>query len=402
MIETIIQLLVDTFRYVITSISHNALVLLLGIAVAAAVRIYVSPERMRAAFAGKAAASVPASVLFGAFTPFCACGTMAVVLSMCASMLPWGPVMAFLVSSPLMSPDGFVFMGGILGFRFAMALAVASVVMGLAAGFLADLIAKRTNWLKDQLRSAPLRAEIEDHAERESACGCGQPEVLTASATGCGCGHAAVLNASATGCGCGQPAVLTASAPACGCGKEETRNRSGQDCGCEPEEILTAACSCQTAELSVVGRSPITEVVRRLMRRYRLDEWMQVIVDLGLKQILPMFMLFAGIGYLVNRFIPTEWIQVLFGADRWYSIPLAAIIGLPMYVSGDGSIPLIRSLLDSGAGPGALMAFMITGPGTSAGVIAGIATILRRRAVALYIALILFGGMICGFLYSLL
>ncbi len=372
MIDYITQLLVDTFRYVVTSISHNALVLLLGIAVAAAVRVYAGPERMRAAFAGKAAASIPASVLFGTFTPFCACGTMAVVLSMCASLLPWGPVMAFLVSSPLMSPDGFVLMGGILGFRFAMALVVASVVMGLVSGFIADRIARRTSWLDGQLRGGKEETDSGSIAEQKPACGCGEAVARTAAQPACGCGELACAAVSVAGCGCGQ------------------------------EEAMNAIPSCQSADRAMPDLAMPAVSIRRTVRRLRLDELLRVTVDLGLKQILPMFMLFAGIGYLVNRLVPAEWIQVLFGADRWYSIPLAALIGLPMYVSGDGSIPLIRSLMDSGAGPGALMAFLITGPGTSAGVIAGLATILRRRAVILYVGLVLAGGMVSGFLYSLL
>lgn len=360
MIETIASLFADTIRYVATSVSHNALVLLLGIAVAAAVRVYVDPDRMRAAFSGKAAASVPASVVFGAFTPFCACGTMAVVLSMCASMLPWGPVMAFLVSSPLMSPDAFVLTAGILGFRFAMALAVASIVMGLASGFITDRIARRTNWLEGQLRGGSPKSDADESPARPSACGCR--------------GEAGEVG----------EAVLAS------------------DCGCGQVAAVSAGCACRESGRAVPSAFPFSIGMRRMLRRIRVDEWMRVIVDLGLKQILPLFMLFAGIGYLVNRFIPPEWIQVLFGADRWYAVPLAALVGLPLYVSGDGSIPLLRSLMDSGASSGAIMAFMITGPGTSAGVIAGLATILRRRALLLYIGLMLAGGMLAGFLYVLL
>lgn len=123
--------------------------------------------------------------------------------------------------------------------------------------------------------------------------------------------------------------------------------------------------------------------------------------DVGVKKILPYFALFAGIGYLINRFIPSAWITALFGERSVFAIPLAAIVGLPLYVNGDSSIPLIQSLMQSGVGAGAMLAFMITGPATSAGVLAGIATIMKRKAIALYVAYILIGAILLGYAYEL-
>ena len=54
--------------------------------------------------------------------------------------------------------------------------------------------------------------------------------------------------------------------------------------------------------------------------------------------------------------------------------------------------------MQSGAGTGALLAFMITGPGTSAGVIAGIATIMKRKAIVLYLAFVLAGAIATGYI----
>lgn len=111
--------------------------------------------------------------------------------------------------------------------------------------------------------------------------------------------------------------------------------------------------------------------------------------DIGIKRILPFFALFAGIGHLINQFIPTAWISALFGSQNLFAIPLAAVVGLPLYVNGGSSIPLLQSLMQSGVSGGAMLAFLITGPGTSAGVLAGIATIMKKKAIALYVAYLL-------------
>jgi uncharacterized membrane protein YraQ (UPF0718 family) len=48
-----------------------------------------------------------------------------------------------------------------------------------------------------------------------------------------------------------------------------------------------------------------------------------------------------------------------------------------------------------------MLAFLITGPGTSAGVIAGIASFLKKKAIALYVGYLLFGAILLGYTYDL-
>jgi uncharacterized membrane protein YraQ (UPF0718 family) len=126
------------------------------------------------------------------------------------------------------------------------------------------------------------------------------------------------------------------------------------------------------------------------------------IINVGLKQILLYFAIFVGIGYLVNYFVPSSVITGLFGAHNVYSVPLAALIGLPLYISGDAAIPFINSLMSSGASGGSMLAFLITGPGTSAWVIVGIAVFMKRRVIALYVGYLLVFGIALGYLYDLL
>jgi uncharacterized protein len=90
---------------------------------------------------------------------------MAVAISILATALPWGPIMAFLVSSPLMSPSDFVFYVGILGLKFAVALTVASVFLGLAGGYAAHFLEKTTRFFDGQIRfEATAPAEEDDGA----------------------------------------------------------------------------------------------------------------------------------------------------------------------------------------------------------------------------------------------
>ncbi len=113
-----------------------------------------------------------------------------------------------------------------------------------------------------------------------------------------------------------------------------------------------------------------------------------------------MFVGFAFIGYVLNGLIPAAWVSSLFGSGRIYGVPLAATIGLPLYVSSEASLPMVRALLDSGMSQGAVMAFLIAGSGTSIGAIAGALTIARWRVVGLVVGVLWLGAMAAGFAWN--
>ena len=151
-------------------------ILLLGIMIAVVVKVYVDSERLRDWMNKKSGKSIFGTIGFGAFTPLCACGTMAVILSMFVSSLPWGPVMAFLVSSPLTSPSQFFLQSGILGIEFSIAILICSLAMGLGAGFLASYLEKNTAFFSKQYRllnevnSCCEGKEREREAVKENSC----------------------------------------------------------------------------------------------------------------------------------------------------------------------------------------------------------------------------------------
>lgn len=328
--------------YIINTLVHNSPYLGLGIIIASVLHACVQPEQLKNMLMTKAKVSIPGSVAFGAFTPFCACGTMAVVIAMLTTTLPWGPVMAFLTSSPLMSPETFVLLSGVINLRFAIALTTASVFIGLGSGWITHIIEKRTDFLKDQTRFKP--GKLVEHL----SCACDE----TASAEAGQC-----CKSSPVGDGIAKPSVK------CLC-----RNRG------------------------------IFEFIQKI-------KWREIgksIVDIGFKQILYYFIVFAAIGHIVNQMVPTSWINILFDADNIFAVPLAALIGLPMYVNGDASLPLLKVIMEAGASEGVVLAFMITGPGTSAGVIAGIGTVMKKRAIGLYLAFLLVGAVISGYVYHIL
>ncbi len=335
------DLFTQTLKTVGVTLAHNWKVLGFAILVAVILKTYVNSDKLSKLLLRSKKVSIFASVAFGAFTPLCACGTTAVLIGMMSTTLPWGPIMAFLTSSPLMSPDGFVLISGVISLKFAIALTIASLAIGITSGFITNVIEKRTNFLVGQSRFAE--------------------------------------KAAVTACSC--------------------------DSGAETE---TKSCSCNTQleeeeinQASVENVSPKQReksTLRRLVKKYRLREFGESLYRLGFKQILVFYTIFVAIGFMINYFIPSSIITVLFGADAFYAVPLASLIGLPLYITTDSGIPIIQSMLNSGATEGAMMAFMITGSATSAWVIAGLSTFMKKKEILLYVLFVIAGGMISGYL----
>lgn len=340
------EILTETVMAVVESFIHNWIPLSLAIITVAILKARVNTDKLKQVLIKRTKVSIWASVAIGAFTPFCACGTMAVVIGMLTTTLPWGPVMAFLTSSPLMSPDGFILIAGIISLKFAVALAISSIIIGLGSGYLTHLIEMKTDLLKDQTRF--------------SASSQIQP------------------------CGCSEPVPEVAS-----CG----------DCGVAPT-FEPGGCCCSAPGQAAAKNTGIN-LFLDFWRKLKWREIGDSLINLGLKQILPNFALFVAIGFLVNYFVPTSFIMSLFSAKNAFAVPLTSLIGLPLYVTTESSIPLINSLLAGGASGGAMLGFMITGPATSAWVIAGISVFMKKKVIGLYVLYILSGGILCGYLYDL-
>ena len=125
--------------------------LLISIGAAAAMTVYVGTERAAGLMRRRTSIAVGGAVLLATLTPFCSCGTTAVLLGGLAVASPWAPLVAFIVSSPLTSPSELVFSAGLFGWSFAMTFFVGTIILGIAAGAVAAVL-DRAGWLQGQAR----------------------------------------------------------------------------------------------------------------------------------------------------------------------------------------------------------------------------------------------------------
>lgn len=305
----VIAFILKTFLQVLDSFADNWPFLTLSIVIAALMKVYVNQEKVAGLLRRNQSAGVLAATVGSVATPLCSCGTTAVILGMMAGNMPWAPIVAFMVASPLTSPQELIYSAGLFGWPFGLTFFGASILIGLMGGLFAHVL-EATGWLKDQARFKPVMG----------ASGV-DPDLL----------------------------VSWSSNP------KETNHR----------------WPLLLKETFLAGR-----------------------------QLLAFFFAFSLIGYTLNNLIPSAWVSTLFGEGRTYSVPLAALLGVPLYFNTEASMPLVRSLLDAGMSQGAALAFLITGAGTSIGALAGALTIARWRVVGLVVGILLLASVVFGFAYD--
>src|SRR5512146_1094934 len=151
----IVDLLLKTLGQVWHTLSTNWPFLVASAIIAAVLKLYLDQNRVAAFLQRHRNEGVLIATGAAVTTPLCSCGTTAVILGMMAGSMPWAPIVAFMVSSPLTSPEELIFSAGLFGWTFALAFFVSSILLGLMGGGVAYLLESR-GWLSGQARFKPI------------------------------------------------------------------------------------------------------------------------------------------------------------------------------------------------------------------------------------------------------
>jgi len=375
--DFIISVFINAVTQLGTSLLHNWPYLLISIVVAVGLKIVMDPKKASEFLLKHNKVGVLGAVVVAVTTPFCSCGTTAVLLGMMATSMPWAPIIAFMVASPLTSPQEFIYSAGLFGWPFAIAFFVSSILLGLAGGWIGDFL-DRKKWLMNQSRfeEPEPKKKFRQLSTPAQTCGCtSQPSIIM---------KRPVSDTNTTSC-CGPVMIMSAPVVAtCGCSAPARTERVEQ----------TQTCGCGSTEDSAQKTNTLRE---RLNWQSVWDAFASTA-----PKLLFMFVGFAFIGFFLNGLIPSTWISTLFGSGNIYSVPLAATLGLPFYINTEGSLPLVRALIDGGMSQGAALAFMITGSGTSIGAVMGALAIARWKVIALVIGTLWVGSIILGYVYNMI
>ncbi|RHW34145.1 permease [Neobacillus notoginsengisoli] len=234
------------------------------------------------------------AVLFAFITPFCSCSTIPVVVNMLKRKLPFGIVMVFLFSSPVLDPTILTIMGVVLGWKVSVIYTVLTSFLSIIIGFVLEFMGAE-KYVKNVVMS----------------------------------------------------------------GYEENS------------------------------------------KKFNLKLAAQETLDL-MKSVYPYLVIGAAIGAVIHGLVPTEFISSVFGRDNWWLIPLAAIVGIPLYIRLSSMIPISQILIMKGMALGPVMAMLISSAGASLPEVILLKSIFKKELVVMFVLSVVAMSTISGFIFYLI
>ena len=107
-----------------------------------------------------------------------------------------------------------------------------------------------------------------------------------------------------------------------------------------------------------------------------------------------------AVGAAVHGYVPENFMASIMGKDAWWSVPLAVLIGVPLYSNAAGFIPILQALLEKGAALGTALAFMMSVIGLSLPEMIILRKVIKLPLIIIFVSIVATGIMIVGFLFN--
>jgi hypothetical protein len=108
-----------------------------------------------------------------------------------------------------------------------------------------------------------------------------------------------------------------------------------------------------------------------------------------------------AVGAGIHGYVPQNFMASLMGKSAWWSVPIAVILGVPMYSNAAGIIPIVQALLEKGAALGTVLAFMMSVIGLSLPETIILKKVLKLPLIFIFVAVVAVGIIIVGYLFNI-
>ena len=144
-------------------------------------------------------------------------------------------------------------------------------------------------------------------------------------------------------------------------------------------KVTTGLATPALAERVQAGFDAVREIVGRV--------WPYVVAGIA-------------IGAAIHGYVPQDFMAGIMGKDVWWSVPVAVLIGVPMYSNAAGIIPIVEALLAKGAALGTVLAFMMSVIALSLPELVILRKVLKMRLIATFVGVVATGILIVGFVFN--
>jgi uncharacterized protein len=297
----------------------------------------------------------------GALTPFCSCSTVPITAGLLKGGVPFGPTMAFLFSSPVLNPVIIALLLSLLGYKVTMVYVVVTFFGSMAT---AALMAKMG-----------MEKQVKPLVNILGSCCAAQEKTSSP------------LKTQSISSGCCSPA----SSQAVQFVTFPTLQNPGSCC--EPVVPATEQSSCCSINGSADLKNEHFKEKLKGASYSAMDTF---------KGVFWYLLLGAGIGAFIYGFFPQELVVRWAGPENPWSIPVAAAIGVPMYIRAETVIPISAALVSKGMGVGTVLALIIGGAGASIPEMILLGSMFKKKLVLAFAVNVFFVAILAGYLVDLL
>jgi uncharacterized membrane protein YraQ (UPF0718 family) len=337
----------ETLVFFMTTMAELA-ILFVGISfLVGVINEFLPQDKVKRWLSGRHGRGYLIGSILGGLTPFCSCSTIPVTIGLLRAGAGFGPTMAFLFTSPLVNPVIIPLFITLLGLKVTLIYAFVAIGMTVIISFLLEKAGFSRFLIQDVL-----------HQGGAAPAAAGMPLTQTVSGAAADSGTQFMVQL--------QPA-----APCC----------EGAGSGAEQAPAFT---------IPVYQEQPgrWRRIFNEAVRQFR--------------SLLPFVILGVAIGSVIHGFLPAQLVVRLAGADNPLAVPVAAVVGIPLYLRVSTMVPIAASLVAKGMSLGAVIALIIGGAGASLPELAMLKGMFRMPLLIGFICSVMVMAVSAGFLVNFL
>jgi hypothetical protein len=293
--------LAKTIEYFVF-ITVELTVLFLGIStLVGMILMYIPQEKLNIWLSKRGVMGNILGAFIGAMTPFCACSTIPMTLGLLNAGAPFGPVMSFVIASPILNPIIISMVAALMGLKAALIYGLVTFTASVVFGVVLEKTGQARN-----VRNVRVKA-----------------------------------------------------------GNDNQTGLIGQTF---------------TAKFKFAFAGAWTDF----------------------RAVLPFLLIGVGVGAGIYGYLPQDIVASIAGPDNPLAIPVAAIIGIPLYIRAETAIPIGIALSQKGMSMGAVIALIVGGAGMAIPEMSMLAGIFKKRLVLAIVVVIFSTAVIGGYTFNLL
>ena len=121
-----------------------------------------------------------------------------------------------------------------------------------------------------------------------------------------------------------------------------------------------------------------------------------------IEKVWPYILIGVGLGAFIHGYVPADFLVKFAGADKWYGVIFATLLGIPLYANAAGIIPLVSVLTEKGVSVGTALAFMMAVTGLSLPEFMILKRVMKIKLIIIFASIVGLGIIFTGYLFNII